>query len=58
MPAAHRPDDAMRSVLFLDGLVELVKGYGLDSYLVFEAPAGTKFQDLHWLAGDSITIRL
>ena len=58
MPAADRPDDAMRSVLFLDGLFKLPKGYGLDGYLVFEAPAGTKFQDLRWLAGDSINIRL
>ena len=58
MPAADRPDDAMRSVLFLDGFSKLPKGYGLDGYLVFEAPAGTKFQDLRWLAGDSINISL
>ena len=58
MPAADRLDDAMRSVLFLDGVVELLKGHGVDGYLVFEVPAGTKFQDLRWLAGDTITIHL
>ena len=46
-----------RSVVFLEGSFELLRGYGLDGYMVFEAPAGTEFRDLRWRAGDSITIR-
>ena len=46
-----------RSVLFLQGSFELLKGHGLDGYLVFEAPVGTEFRDMRWRAGDSITIR-
>ena len=58
MPAGDRAGVATRSVLFLDGDYELLKGYGLDGYLVFEAPAGSIFQALRWLAGDSIHIPL
>ena len=46
-----------RTVLFLEGSFELLKGHGLDGYLVFEVPAGTEFRDMRWRAGDSITIR-
>ena len=56
VPAADRSEEAMRSVLFLEDPFELLKGYGLDGYLVFEVPAGSRFQGLRWLAGDSITI--
>ena len=54
---SHEPDVAARSVLFLEGSFELLKGHGLDGYLVFEAPVGTEFRDMRWKAGDSITIR-
>ncbi len=47
-----------RSVLFLEGGLELQKGYGLDGYLVFEAPVGKEFDELAWRAGDAITIPL
>ncbi len=54
---SHESDVAARSVLFLEGSFELLKGHGLDGYLVFEAPVGTEFRDMRWKAGDSITIR-
>lgn len=41
MPAADRASVSERSVLFLDGFFELLKGHGVDGYLIFEAPAGT-----------------
>ena len=52
------PAVSQRTVVFLDGFFELLKGHGLDGYLVFEAPAGTGIQSLRWLAGDTITIAL
>ena len=58
MPATDRTDETIRSVLFLRGPLELLKGNGVDDYMVFEVPAGTEFQDLRWLAGDSIKIPL
>ncbi len=45
-----------RSMLFLVGPFELQRGTGIDGWMVFEAPKGTKFRDLRWRAGDSITI--
>ena len=54
---AQESDVTARSVLFLDGSFELLKGHGLDGYVVFEAPADTEFRDMRWKAGDSITIR-
>ena len=56
VPAADRASVSLRSVLFLDGPFELLKGHGVDGYLVFEVSAGSEFQALHWLAGDTITI--
>lgn len=54
----EEPDDAaFRSVQFLEGSFELLRGHGLDGYMVFEVPAGTEFRDLRWRAGDSVTIR-
>lgn len=54
----EEPDDAaVRSVQFLEGSFELLRGHGLDGYMVFEVPAGTEFRDLRWRAGDSVTIR-
>ena len=45
-----------RSMLFIDGSFELARNMGIDGWVIFEAPEGTKFRDLHWRAGDSITI--
>ncbi len=53
----YDPDVSARSVLFLQGSFELLKGHGLDGYIVFEVPIGTEFRDMRWKAGDSITIR-
>ena len=58
MPSGQQDDVAARSILFLEGSFELEKGYGLDGYMVFEVPAGAKFRELHWEAGDSITVRI
>ncbi len=46
-----------RSVTFLEGPFELLRGHGLDGYLVFETPIDTPLRDMRWKAGDSITIR-
>jgi hypothetical protein len=35
---------------------ELKKDFGLDGWMVFEAPRGSKFRELRWRAGDSLTI--
>ena len=53
---AERASVSPRSVLFLDGPFELLKGHGLGGYLVFEVSTGSELQALHWLAGDTITI--
>ena len=45
-----------RSLLFINGSFELLKDYGIDGWMVFEAPEGTEFRDLRWRAGDSILI--
>jgi len=45
-----------RSLLFITGPFQLKKGEEIDGWLVFEAPEGTKFRDLRWRAGDSITV--
>ncbi len=56
---------AERSIVFLwnatqeDGSTEafnLPKDFGLEGWLVFEAPKDTKFLELRWRAGDSLTI--
>ena len=44
-----------RTTTFLQGSFELLKGHGLDGFLIFEAPIGTEFRDVRWRAGDSIT---
>ena len=56
-PGVEPDDAAFRSVQFLEGSFELLRGHGLDGYMVFEVPAGTEFRDLRWRAGDSVTIR-
>ncbi len=45
------------NILFLTGNFELLKGFEIDGWMVFEAPIDTKFRDLRWRAGDSITVR-
>ena len=45
-----------RSMVFITGPFELKKGTEIDGWVIFEAPEGTKFRDLRWRAGDSITI--
>lgn len=54
--AGQQPVVRERSMLFLDGPFELLRGTGIDGWMVFEAPKGTRFRDLRWLAGDVITI--
>ena len=44
-------------ILFLEGTFELSRDTGVDGWMVFEVPVGTKIRDLRWRAGDSITIR-
>jgi len=56
MRSGEKEDVAERSVLFLEGGFQLQQGYGLDGYLVFEAPRGKEFNVLQWRAGDLITI--
>jgi plastocyanin len=56
---ARRPlPEKEQSILFVHGLFDLKKDEGIDGWIVFEAPSGTKFRDFRWLAGDSITIPL
>ena len=43
-----------RSTRFLYGPFDLAEGYGVAGYLVLEAPKGTDFVEMRWLAGDSI----
>ena len=56
---------AERSIVFLwnatleDGTSKafnLPKNFGLEGWLVFEAPKDTKFMEFRWRAGDSLTI--
>ena len=41
---------------FLTGPFELLRGMGIDGWIIFEAPEGTKFREFKWRAGDSLTI--
>jgi plastocyanin len=54
--AGRQPVVRERSMLFLNGPFELLRGTGIDGWMVFEAPKGTRFRDLRWMAGDVITI--
>ena len=62
---ARCPVQTPRDVCFLwnttytDGTTrsfDLLKGFGINGWLIFEAPEDTEFQDLRWRAGDGITI--
>jgi plastocyanin len=54
MDGQPRTDE--RSVLFINGSFDLKMDMGIDGWIIFEAPKGTKFRDFRWRAGDSITI--
>jgi hypothetical protein len=45
-----------RSIIFITGPLELPMNTGVDGWMVFEAPKGTKIRELRWLAGDSLHI--
>ncbi len=47
-----------QSLLFINGSFELLKGTGIDGWLVFEAPIDSSVSHFRWLAGDSITVPL
>ena len=58
-PAEERPVVFLWNRTLEDGSTEafqLQKDFGVDGWMVFEAPKGTKFRDLRWRAGDSLTI--
>jgi hypothetical protein len=41
---------------FIRGPFELLRGMGIEGWMVFETPKGTKFREFKWRAGDSLTI--
>ena len=45
-----------RAIVFITGPFELQQDMGIDGWMVFEAPIGTKFRSIRWQAGDAITI--
>lgn len=58
-PADERPMVFLWNRALEDGgseAFELQKDFGVDGWMVFEAPKGTKFRSLRWRAGDSLTI--
>ncbi|HCP24071.1 MAG: hypothetical protein FI717_02065 [SAR202 cluster bacterium] len=55
--AASERGKRENNIQFLEGPFTLPKGTGVDGWMIFEAPKDTKFRDLRWRAGDSITIR-
>ena len=64
-PMPERNMGGQRAVCFLwnqtfeDGTseaFELLRDYGIDGWMVFEAPKETEFRELRWRAGDSLTI--
>ena len=57
-PSDDREIYLERSTHFIYGPFDLAEGYGLDGYLVFEAPEGRDFVEMRWLAGDSIAFPL
>ena len=42
--------------MFITGPLVLQMDTGVDGWMVFEAPKGTKFRELKWQAGDSLSI--
>lgn len=41
---------------FIHGAFELRKDTGVDGWMVFEVPKGTRFRELWWRAGDALTV--
>lgn len=41
---------------FIHGAFELQKDMGVDGWMVFEAPKGTRFRELRWSAGDTVYV--
>ena len=64
VPAPENPGDERFMVFLwnqtLEGgtskAFELKKDFGLDGWMIFEAPRDNKFRELRWRAGDSLTI--
>jgi hypothetical protein len=50
------PGKEGRSIIFITGPLELRMDTGVDGWMVFEAPKGTKFRELRWRAADSLSI--
>lgn len=50
------PGKQGRSLVFITGPFELRMDTGVDGWMVFETPKGTKFRELRWLAGDTVSI--
>ncbi len=53
---AEPPGREGRSLVFVQGTMELKKDCGVDGWMVFEAPKGTKFREMRWRASDSLSI--
>ena len=53
---SDKPTVEEQAIVFITGPFELQKNMGIDGWMVFEAPKGTKFSSISWRAGDSITI--
>jgi hypothetical protein len=43
-------------MVFIQGHMELKKDCGVDGWMVFEAPKGTKLREFRWRASDSLSI--
>jgi hypothetical protein len=58
-PAEERTIFFLWNRTFEDGTskaFELQRGYGIDGWMVFEAPKEPEFRELNWRAGDSLSI--
>ena len=53
---SDKPTVDEQPIVFITGPFELQKDMGIDGWMVFEAPKGTKFRSMRWRAGDSVTI--
>jgi plastocyanin len=53
---SDKPTVDEQPIVFIRGPFELQQDMGIDGWMVFEAPKGTKFRSIRWRAGDSIAI--
>ena len=53
---SDKPTVDEQPIVFITGPFELQQDMGIDGWMVFEAPEGTKFRSIRWRAGDSIAI--